>query len=402
MAFYLFRKTIRKLPGIVIKAAEIPDPETTEGFGSRRQVGEICKAAGYRSVLLVTDQTLYALGLHEKVRDSLRKNKVRCAVFCGINSEPTLDIIEAGKRAAVRCRADCIVALGGGSVLDSCKIIAAAAKYPKVNVHTFLHKFALVAGKTLPMISIPSTAGTGAEYTVGAVVKNTCGVKNSTVVVGLNVVHVILDSELMINAPKSVTVWCGVDALSHGLEGVVADVTSSGEDIHKSRECVRLAMENLPRLLEDPHDVEARQNMCLAAHYGGNAINKQLAGYVHAFAHSIGALYHIPHGEAIAHCLVPVMEIQKEQCLDRLAVLAVYCGAAEAADEPEAAADKLLETLKQLLQRCGMEKGCRQIKESDYRRLTAMIDNDSINYSPPKTFTDREIKATLDRIRKGE
>lgn len=402
MAFYLFRKSIRKLPGIVIKAASIPDPEMTEGFGSREQTGRICRELGCRSVLLVTDQTLYSLGLHRKAEASLEAEGIQCTVFSGISTEPTLDIIEAGKTAAVGCGADCIVALGGGSVLDSSKIIAAAARYPRLSVHAFLHKFAIVKGKTLPMVSIPSTAGTGAEYTVGAVVKNTRGVKNATVVMGLNVVHVILDSELMVGAPKSVTVWCGVDALSHGLEGVMADVHSTGEDIHKSRECVRLAMENLPRVIEDPGCVEARQKMCLAAHYGGNAINKQLAGYVHAFAHSIGALYHIPHGEAIAHCLLPVMTAQRDECLDALAVLAVYCGFAEAADEPDTAADKMFAALRDLLRQCGMEKGCRAIKTGDYHKLTRMIDNDSINYSPPRTFTDREILAILEHIRKGE
>ena len=399
MSFYLFRKSIRKVPGIVIKAAPLPDPALTEGFGSRDRVGEICRKAGYKSVLLVTDQTLFSLGFHKKVEESLQKQNIRCAVFSDIASEPNVDIIEAGKEAAVACRADCIVALGGGSVLDSSKIIAAAAKKPKENVGHFLHKFAVVKGKTLPMITIPSTAGTGAECTVGAVVKNAKGIKNSTVVMGLNVVHVILDSELMVGMPKNVTVWCGIDALSHGLEGLMADIKSDEEDIRKSRECVRLTMENLPLLLNDPQNIEARQKMSLAAHYGGNAINKQLAGYVHAFAHSIGALYHIPHGKAIAHCLIPITVAQKNLCLDALAELSVYCGLAKPSDDSSAAADKMIDALKQLLNQCGLEKGCSLIQKKDYSRLVRMIDNDSINYSPPKTFRDWEIEMLLDSIK---
>ena len=401
MSFYVMRKGIRKLPGIVIKAVDLPDPVLTQGFGSREQVGEICKQAGYESVLVVTDKTLYSLGFYTKVTESLEDRGIRCTVFSDIDSEPTIEIIEAGRLAAIDCYADCIVALGGGSVLDSCKIIAACAKHPQWDVQHYLHKFALVKDKTLPMITIPSTAGTGAEYTVGAVVKNAHGVKNSTVVVGLNVVQVILDSELTVGTPKSVTVWCAIDTLSHGLEGLLADVASSDDDILKSKECVKLVFENLPVLLDEPQNIEARQNMSLAAHYGGNAINTQLAGYVHAFAHSIGALYHIPHGKAIAHCLIPVITEQLELCAHDLAALAVYCGFAGESDDASVAADAFMTALKHLLDQCGLEQTCAQIREEDYTRLIHMIDNDSINYSPPKTFSDKEIIKVLDQIRTG-
>ena len=312
MAFYLGRKAIRKVPGAVIKAAPLPESELIEGFGARGTVGELCEKAGFRSVLVVTDQTLYGLGLHEKVTASLETHGIPCALFHEIDSEPTVRIVDAGRRAATACGADCIVALGGGSVLDSGKIIAAGAKHPNAPIKHYLHKFAFANHGTLPMINIPSTAGTGAECTVGAVVKNKHGAKSSTVIIGMEVPYVILDSELLIGAPQSVTTWCAIDALSHGLEGLLADVDSSEEDIEKSRACVKLVLENLPVLLQDPKNVEARQATLLAAHYGGNAINTQLAGYVHAFAHSIGALYHIPHGKAIAWCLVPIVEAQEK------------------------------------------------------------------------------------------
>ena len=400
MPHYLGRKAIRKVPGSVIKAAPIPRPDLIQGFGTRSQVGEICVAAGFRSVLLVTDETLFALGLPEKVLSSLEAHGISCAVFHAIDSEPTVEIVEAGRAAAVDCGAECIVALGGGSVLDSAKIIAAGAKHPHLPISHYLHKFAIAEGGTLPMINLPTTAGTGAECTVGAVVKHD-GVKNSTVVIGLDVAYVILDSELLLGAPKSVTAWCAIDALSHGLEGLLADVGSTEEDIRKSRECVHLILENLPLLLEDPGNIEARQATLLAAHYGGNAINTQLAGYVHAFAHSIGALYHIPHGKAIAWCLLPILKAQEYWRSEEMAELASYCHLAEPEDPQELAADKLLAALKALLDRCGLEQGCSLLREEDYEKLTEMIEADSINYSPSRTFTDSEIKMLLDQIRRG-
>lgn len=402
MAFYEFRKIIRKLPGEVIHEVPLPVPKLTQGFGAREKIGGLCRELGLRSVLLVTDRTIHQLGFHEKITAALAENGVACAVFSDIDSEPTVDIIQAGQAAAEACRADGIVALGGGSVLDSSKIIAACAKKPGSNVEHYLMKFALVPGGTLPLITVPTTAGTGAEHTVGAVVKNAKGVKHSTVVVGLNVPHVVLDSELMVNAPRAVTAWCGIDALSHGLEGLLSDTKSDQSDIRKSWQCVKLVLENLPLLIEDPQNIEARQKMCIAAYYGGNAINKQLAGYVHAFAHPIGALYHIPHGKAIAYCLLPVLEAQREVCLDRLGALSVYCGCAEETEEPETAADKLLKALRRLLEVCGLEKGCSAIRESDTQQIIRLVDADSINYSPPKTFTDKELAEILKQIRRGE
>ena len=232
-------------------------------------------------------------------------------------------------------------------------------------------------------------------------IKNSHGAKSATVIVGMDVRAVILDGELLIGAPRSVTAWCAIDALSHGLEGLMADVKSTDEDVFKSRECVKLVLENLPVLLEDPGNVEARQAMLLAAHYGGNAINTQLAGYVHAFAHSIGAMYHIPHGKAIAWCLIPIIEAQENIRYDEMASLAVYCGLADENEPKEAASDKLILALKRLLEQCGLERGCDLLKERDYERLTGMIDADSINYSPPLTFGDSEIRMLLDQIRRG-
>ena len=402
MAFYVPRRIIRRLPGDVIHAVPIPEPEVTQGFGTRERIGDICRDMGAKSVLLVTDRTLYGLGLHDKAVASLKEAGIACSVFSDIDSEPTVDIISAGRLAAVDCHADCIVALGGGSVMDSSKIISAGARRPRKSIRRYLHKFDFIYGGTLPMITVPSTAGTGAENTVGAVVKNSRGVKCSTVVVGLDVRHVILDSELTVGAPRSVTVWCGIDALSHGLEGVLADVKFNKDDMDKSLECVKLVMQNLPVLLSEPGDIEARQAMALAAFYGGNAINRQLAGYIHACAHSIGGLYHIPHGKAIAYCTLPVLTQLRDLCRKKLAKLSVYCGAADAGDSPETAEDKFFTALRELLEICGLEKGCAELKEEDYPRLIRMIDADSINYSPPKTFTDKEIIQILDSIRTGE
>lgn len=394
---YLFLKLIRKLPGMVIKLVKIPDPSITEGFDCRGQIGELCRSKGFRSVLVVTDKTLFGLGYHQMVTDSLAANDIQFRVFSDIASEPNLTIVDAGRAMAAQCEAECIVAIGGGSVMDSCKMIAAGARLRRWKSSSLLLKFLYVPGQTLPLITVPSTAGTGAEMTVGAIVIGKNGAKNSTVLLGLNVPNVFLDSALTINAPQSVTAACAIDALSHGLEGCVADVKVPDEDMQKSRECVKLVLNNLPIVLNNPHDVDARQAMCRAANYGGNAINKQLAGYVHAFAHSIGAMYHIPHGNAIALSLLPVMEYQKKVCASRLAEVAVYCNLAESDDPQEVAADKLLQAVRQLISDSGLSFTY-AIKETDFAELAKRILMDAINYSAPVVMNKDAVISILRQL----
>ncbi|RXE60601.1 iron-containing alcohol dehydrogenase [Acetivibrio mesophilus] len=112
MSSYLFRRMICKLPGAVIKVIPKPEPVLRGGFGAREIIGEICAFAGYKSVLLVTDKTLFSLGYHEKILNSLKANNIKCAVFNNIASEPTVDIISEGRTTAINCCADCIIALG--------------------------------------------------------------------------------------------------------------------------------------------------------------------------------------------------------------------------------------------------------------------------------------------------
>ena len=398
MDTYRFRKQIHKLPGKVIHAIPLPEPDVTEGHGARGRIGGICRENGYKQVLLVTDRTLHALGFEQSVAASLEAAGVGCTVFDDIHSEPCIATIEAVRKQAVESGADCIVALGGGSVMDTCKMVAAGVKMPHLPVKALLLKFLPVPGSTLPLIMVPSTAGTGAEVTVGAVVMDERGVKGSTVLIGLKVPHVILDSELTVNAPKEVTAACGIDALSHCIEGAVSDTEVDEEDMKLSLEGIRLILQHLPRVMETPQDIEARLGMCRAAMYGGNAINTQLAGYVHAFAHSIGAKYHLPHGKAISLMLLPVLEFQKAACLEKYAKIARYCALAGEDTADADAAERFLAAVRRLLAQCGLDAIASPVRQCDHEELIPMIAADSINYSSPVTLNNDQIKQVLDTV----
>ena len=397
MDTYQFRKHIHKLPGKVIHVIPLPEPQVTEGHGSRQHIGDICRSCGYKHILLVTDRTLSSMGYEDAVVKSLDAAGIGCSLFNDINSEPTIALIEAGRKKAQECQAECIIALGGGSVMDTCKMIAAGVKMPHLPVKALLLKFLPIPGGTLPVIMVPSTAGTGAETTVGAVVSND-GVKSSTVLIGLNVTHVVLDSELTIHAPKLVTAACGMDALSHCIEGAVSDTEVDEADMKLSLEGVKLILEHLPVVMKDPENIESRLAMCRAAMYGGNAINTQLAGYVHAFAHSIGAKYHIPHGQAISLMLMPILEFQKKECMPKYAMLARYCGLAGEAASDEDAAAVFLQEVEKLMAQCGMDTIKSPVRACDHEELVPMIAADSINYSSPVTLSNNDIKQLLDKV----
>jgi alcohol dehydrogenase len=399
MDTYIFRRQIHKLPGKVIHHVPLPEPQVVEGHGARAQIGEICKEKGYKHVLVVTDKTLRELGYEQKILQSLKDAGVRHTLFYGIDSEPTAALIEKGRKIAQKHNTECVVALGGGSVMDTCKMIVAGVRLPHLSTRALLVKFLIVPGKTLPMITVPSTAGTGAEITVGAVVTRTRGSKGSTVIVGLDVTHVILDSELTIHAPKMVTAACGMDALSHVVEGTVSDVAVDVEDAYRSLEGMKLILHHLPVVMREPENIESRLAMCRAAMYGGNAINTQLAGYVHAFAHSIGAKYHIPHGQAITLMMLPVLEYQKEVCLRKYALMARYCGLADVHTEDRIAAERFLQAVKDLIVTCGLDTLPLPVKESDYEELTRMVAKDSINYSAPMTFSEEDIMRVLEKVK---
>ena len=391
MNTYYFRKQIHRLPGKVIHTIPLPEPEVTEGLAARTRIGEICSKAGYQHVLLVTDRTLSGLGYAKAITDSLEAAQISYSVYDDIHTEPNIAIIEAGRQIAIDNHAECIIALGGGSVMDSCKMIAAGVKMPHLPVKALLLKFLPVPGSTLPLIMVPSTAGTGAELTVGAVVTNEQGAKSSTVLIGLNVTHVVHDSELTIHAPQSVTAACGMDALSHCIEGAISDTDVDEEDMQMSLEGIKLIFANLPVVLREPENNEARLAMCRAAMYGGNAINTQLAGYVHAFAHSIGAKYHMPHGQAISLMLMPVLEFQKEACQTKYERIAQYCGVPD-----------FLQAVRELMHTCSMDQIPSPVRSCDHEQLIPMIAADSINYSAPVTLSEKDIKAVLEGITNSE
>jgi alcohol dehydrogenase len=287
----------------------------------------------YSSVLLVTDATLVELGLLDDIIAELEKQGISYRVYDGVLPDPTVAQIEADVRMQKEVKADAILAIGGGSSIDAAKVIAARAKNDK-SIMKMTGLFRVFRG-IIPLYAIPTTAGTGSEVTVAAVVSDPDRQRKLPIMdTCLLPKAAALDGAMMTGLPAPITAATGMDALTHAVEAYISRNATKRTDV-KAIEATQLIMHNLATAYHHGGNLEARQSMARASHLAGIAFTQAGVGYVHAIAHNFGALYHTPHGLANAIVLPYVLEYSKVNCAGRLADLARACniGEAEASDE---------------------------------------------------------------------
>ena len=282
--------------------------------------------------MIITDAVLVQLQVVEPIRAALVAQGIDVAIHDAITPDPTFPVLEAG-HAAVRAHAsEAILAVGGGSVIDAAKIIDAmvvTGKSPQKLIGMLK-----VTKPMLPLFAIPTTAGTGSEVTVAAVVTDPVRHEKSAVIdPKLVPTGGGPGSMLMRGMPKPITAATGMDALTHAIEAYVNRWPHAETPLH-CRGAVRMIFEHLPRAYSNGDDIVAREAMALAAFYAGLAFTKAYVGYVHAFSHKIGGMYGVPHGMANAITLPYVLDFIKDAPLarQRLAELAVVIGAGSAHD----------------------------------------------------------------------
>ena len=275
-----------------------------ERFDSINALPPLLKRLGVRSVLLVTDKPLREAGVTRPLEELLEKSGVRCAVYDDTRANPTVHNVEDArtKYLAEDCKG--LIAFGGGSSMDCAKAAGARIVYPRRSLDKM--KGILKVWRRLPpLIAIPTTAGTGSEVTVTAVITDTekkhkYTMNNFTMIPR----YAVLDPEVTRTLPPALTATTGVDALTHAVEAYIGQSTTK-ETRRLARQAVRLVFENLETAYRDGGDMTARKNMLRAAHIAGIAFSKSYVGYIHAVAHSLGGQYNTPHGLANA-VLLPI------------------------------------------------------------------------------------------------
>lgn len=377
----------------------IPRPTAFVGPGSALRLCAMIGQSGAKRVMIVTDAVLVKLGLVEPIRRKLADAGLDVAIHDGITPDPTYPVLTAGYAAVRAHRSDAILAIGGGSAIDAAKVIDAMAVSGKTPER--LVGVMKIGKPMLPLFAIPTTAGTGSEVTVAAVV--TDPVKHAKAAVidpKLVPVATALDPTLMTGMPKPITAATGMDALTHAVEAYT-NLWPHKETAWHATAAVRMIFANLPRAYEQGDDLEAREAMALASFYAGLAFTKAYVGYVHAFSHKIGGMYGVPHGLGNAITLPYVLDFLQDQrwAQQRLAELAIAIGAGSASDAKPVLAARFIERVRELNRTVGIPEKMAALQADDVAHIAeaAMIEAYR-DYPVPKLMTIDQAQALLRRM----
>lgn len=318
----------------VVMAVKKPTPLTYIGAGRLRQAPELLREAGSRRVLVMTTAGMMRRGQLDGTLSALSENGMEAVVFDRVSPDPTFGVVEEAVRSAAGC--DAILAVGGGSVLDAAKAAAAAL----ANGKPAEQLVGILKVKKHPMllIAVPTTAGTGSETTIAAVISETATHRKRQILDPKIVPFAaILDPELTVGLPQGNTVHTAMDALTHALEAYVSTYATPETD-RFAELAAKMIYEALPVVREEPKNTEMREKLLVASFLAGMAFTRTYVGYVHAFAHSIGGRYGTPHGLANAVLLPHVMQHYLPVCEKRLARMAEICGVSDDKNEKTRAA----------------------------------------------------------------
>ena len=316
------------------------------GGGSRHQLPELVRQLGGSRVLLVTDPGVVQLGVAAEVIGILQAAGLDVAIFDQVQPDPTDENVAAGVAALNTHQSDIIVALGGGSPIDAAKVIAIRPANPEpLPAFTGLHK---IPNHGLPLIAIPTTAGTGSEATKVAVITDTArNVKMMMLSVPLLARAAVVDYELTLSMPKGLTAAVGVDTLTHGMEAYVSRTANPRTD-PLALQGIALTAQHLRTAWNDPTNCAAREGMMLAATLGGMAFSNSSVCLVHGMSRPIGAVFHLPHGLSNAVLLPTVTRFSITGAPARYATIARTVGCASADVPDSEACEALIDWLEKL------------------------------------------------------
>ena len=313
------------------------------GAGAGRKIGSIVKDMNCQRPLIVTDKIMLQLGYVERVQNDLRAMNIDSDVFDDTVPEPTTRSIEAGIELVKNGQYDVIIGLGGGSPIDSAKAISILGKYGgQMRDYKFPR---LVTEPGLPIIAIPTTAGTGSEATrVTVITDDTNDEKMLCVGIGFMPTVALVDYELTLSVPARTTADTGIDALTHALEAYVSKKANAFSDI-QAVAAMKLLAPNLRRVFDNSQDREAREAMMLGSTLAGVAFSNASVALVHGMSRPIGAFYHVPHGLSNAMLLPAVTEYSIPAAEHRYADAARAMGIAQVSDSDASANQRLMAEL---------------------------------------------------------
>ena len=361
-------------------------------YDSIKYLMQLLKKKEIHSLLLVTDKPLREAGVTAGLEAMLAKHNIHCAVFDETCPNPTVENVEAARALYVGEACQCIIAFGGGSCMDCAKAVGGRIAYPRKSVYKM--KGLLKVLRKIPLlIAIPTTAGTGSEVTVTAVItdrekKHKYTMNNFTMIPS----YAVLDPEVTFSLPPSLTATTGMDALTHAIEAYIGGSTTK-ETRKYALKAVKLIFRNIEIAYREYDNYEARKNMLYSAYVAGIAFSKSYVGYIHAIAHSLGGQYNVPHGLANAVLLPIVLKGYGESVHKKLHKLGIAAGVASKADSHQEGAKKFILAIEVLNRRLNIPEKLSGIHEEDIPKMAKYAAKEANPLYPvPKLMNAKELQ----------
>ena len=363
------------------------------GPGARKELPEVLTRMGVKKALVTSDKGLIKVGTTKMVTDVLDEMGFSYDIYSEIKPNPTVTNVKQGVEAFKASGADCIIAIGGGSSMDTAKGIGIVANNPEFGDIVSLEGCAPTKNKSVPIIALPTTAGTGAEVTINYVIideerqaKMVCVDPNDIPAVA------IVDPELMYSLPKGLTAATGMDALTHAIEGYITKGAWIMSDMYELQ-AIKMIAENLPIAVEEPTNPVGREGMALAQYIAAQAFSNVGLGLVHGMAHPMGSLHDIPHGVANALLLPTIMEFNMPTRIEKYGIIAQHMGVDTTGMTPEEAAQAAVDAVRELSIRVGIPQHLSEIgiTEADIPALAAQAITDVCTPGNPRDVTEAEI-----------
>jgi len=375
------------------------NPELLTGAGSVHSLADLLENRGITHVLLVTDNIIMDLGLAKGLVDSLEKNKIDCTVYDSVQPNPTVQNVEAGLEMYHENSCDGVIAFGGGSPMDCAKMIAARVTNPTRSVAKMRGVFK-IKNVPAPLFAVPTTAGTGSETSIGAVITDAEAHEKFIIAdPKLMPLAAVLDPELTAGLPPGGTAATGMDALTHALESYISTAARKFS-MQKAEQATKLIFENLEAVYKDGSDLERRSNMALASFCAAEAFNTTGLGYVHAIAHNMGGLYGVPHGFANAVVLPYILEFSRQKAEAKLANLARITGVGKEGQSDEELSQAFVEKVRNMNQNLGIPTTFKEIEEKDIPLIVkrALKEGNGVGSAVPALMNKKECDAIVRKL----
>ena len=363
------------------------------GAGAREMLPQEARRLGLRKAMVVTDADLIAHGVTEKVLEVLRRGGIEYDVFSDVKQNPTVSNVRTGVEAFASSGADFLVAVGGGSPIDTAKAIGIVSNNPEFADIVSLEGVAPTKHKSVPIIALPTTAGTAAEVTINNVITDELSQKKMVCVDPNDIPCVsIVDAELMYTLPRGLTAATGMDALTHAIEGLTTKGAWEMSDMFEIR-AIEMIARHLETAVNAPMDKAAREGMAVAQYIAGMAFSNVGLGLVHGMAHPLGAIFDIAHGVANALLLPLVMEYNAPAALDKYGDVARAMGVETGGMSREEAAQAAVEAVRGLARRVGIPEHLRElgVGEGDLPRLADQAMADVCTPGNPREVTREAV-----------